>query len=252
MRKIFTLMVAVMTFVALNLQPVAASGSTILDLAVATDDLSTLETAVLAADPAVAATLGDHTLSLTVLAPDNDAFAAVPNLNDIVADQELLTQVLLYHVIDLGALDSTAVIGAAGTFVPTALGPGVFVEFDGTDLTINGNKVIAADINGSNGIVHIIDGVLIPPIAPFVAEPANLGEVTIAAGANLPVRTQPGGSIVELNGNPLLLPQDFDNNGFDTYLISDIRTINDITYYGLFIGSSNLVWIEAGEASRTR
>lgn len=257
MRKLVIVFVAVVVSLTawLPRSQAGMSGSTILDLAVATADLSTLETAVLAADPAVATTLSSPG-TLTVLAPNNAAFAAVPGLDDIIADQDLLTNILLYHVLpqELFASDIIAAAGEDGISVPTALGPNVFVQVIEGNVFVNGNQVIATDIDATNGVVHIIDGVLIPPIEPFFtpAQPANTGEVTINAGANVPALGTPGGQVVELGGNPLLLPADADGNGFDTYIITDTQTINGVIYYGLFVGAPDSVWVRADQVLRTR
>jgi uncharacterized surface protein with fasciclin (FAS1) repeats len=258
MRRLVIVFVAVMVSVTAWLPNAQAgmSGSTILDLAVATDDLSTLETAVLAADPAVATTLSSPG-TLTVLAPNNAAFAAVPGLDGIIADQALLTNVLLYHVLpqELFAADIIAAAGEDGIAVPTALpGTTVFVQVIDGNVFANGNQVILPDVDATNGVVHVIDGVLIPPIEPFFtpAQPANTGEVTINAGANVPALGTPGGQIVELGGNPLLLPADADNNGFDTYIITDTQTVNGVIYYGLFIGAPDSIWVRADQVLRSR
>jgi len=138
------------------------SSMTIVDLAVATSDLTTL------VDLVIAAGLVD-TLSgegpFTVFAPTNDAFAALPaavvesltnpdNIDDLVS-------VLTYHVVPgLEILSTDLIEGAAvvsvngGSLTVTSLDP---------DVTINESAVIAADILASNGVVHLIDTVLIPP-----------------------------------------------------------------------------------------
>lgn len=231
-----------------------AQGSTILDIAAGSSDFDTLEVAVLAADPSIATALSDNNLQLTVLAPNDDAFAKITNLNDIVADQDLLTKILQYHVI-VGEFLSGDVIALDGQFVPTLLGPPVLITVDASNnVFVNDSQVIDVDINASNGVIHVIDTVLLPPIPPFVdfVSPPNTGEVTIGAGANIPALDSPGGNVVELNGNPLLLPKDADNNGFDTYIITETVTVNDVTYYGLFVGSSNYVYVQANQVVKSR
>lgn len=257
MRKLGIVLIACVMAFSFGLSNLQANGSssTILELAVATDDLSTLEFAVTEADPSVATALNSPG-TLTVLAPNNAAFAAVPGLDTVVADQSLLTSVLLYHVVpsELFAADIIAAAGEDGIFVPTLLGPELFVQVIDGNVFVNGSQVIATDIDASNGVVHVIDSVLIPPIPPFLrpAQPKNTGEVTINAGANVPALGSPGGEVVQLNNSPLLLPQDADGNGFDTFIITDTQTVNGIVYYGLFVGAPESVYVREDQVLRTR
>jgi len=126
--------------------------STLLDALVAADLDSTLA--------------GDGTF--TVFAPTNDAFDAVGEemLNALLADPDALRDVLLYHVVDGSAIDSVAATAAAGTSLTSAAGQTLAVSLDGENLKINDATVIQADIAATNGIVHAIDTVLIPPAAP--------------------------------------------------------------------------------------
>jgi LPXTG-motif cell wall-anchored protein len=140
----------------------------ITDLAVATPELSTLVTAVTAAG--LADTLADCTAGpFTVFAPTDAAFAALPAdvLNAALADPSgLLTQVLTYHVVP-GILDAATVVGS--TSQTTLQGEAISVN----GAVLNGSvNITATDIFACNGVVHLIDAVLLPPsIAnPPVAE----------------------------------------------------------------------------------
>jgi len=98
------------------------------------------------------------------MAPTNEAFAAVPadTLAQLQADPTgALADVLKLHVIS-GAVDSAAAAEAAGTCVET-LGGKVKIEKVGEDLTFGGAKITQVDIEGSNGIIHVIDGVVTAP-----------------------------------------------------------------------------------------
>ena len=98
----------------------------------------------------------------TVFAPTNDAFAALLQDLDISAD-ELLTQpdlskVLLYHVVS-GKVMSTDLTN--GLTAPTLQGESL--SFDLTDgVKVNGSTVVAADVDTTNGVIHVIDKVLVP------------------------------------------------------------------------------------------
>ena len=97
----------------------------------------------------------------TVFAPTNDAFAAVEGLDEILANPGLLSTILLGHLFD-GLFPSTVFTEAMGPVeLESVNGSVVIVEFDGNDVLINGTTmVVTADIQASNGIVHVIDSVL--------------------------------------------------------------------------------------------
>jgi transforming growth factor-beta-induced protein len=102
------------------------------------------------------------TLEITVLAPTDAAFAKVPKatLDSLLANPEQLAEVLKYHVI-LGKVPSTEVVKA--TAVPTLQGASVNVKVDGQKVMINNANVTMTDVEASNGIIHVIDTVLLPP-----------------------------------------------------------------------------------------
>ena len=136
---------------------------TIGGLAINNPDLSTLANAVVRAE--LFSTLNDSDAELTVFAPTNEAFnAALEELglefDDLVADQELLTSVLTYHVVE-GTVTSDMLESGE---VETLNGESITVEIaeDGT-VTVNGATVVTADVEASNGVVHVIDAVLLPP-----------------------------------------------------------------------------------------
>lgn len=99
---------------------------------------------------------------LTVFAPTDEAFAKLGNdtLTDLLKpeNKEKLAGILKYHVIS-GKVKSTDLAGKMLS-ADTLNGQ---VKIDGTDgVTVNGAKVIKADVKASNGIIHVIDTVLIP------------------------------------------------------------------------------------------
>ena len=148
---------------------------TLLELAVATPSLSILVQAVQAADPAVAATLNNPELSLTLFAPDNRAFEKLLaktglTLEELVADQQKLTEILLYHVLSLatGEVLSKDIPQGGLQNVPTLL-PEKTVNIDKRCKKIDvvdtqGGKarVLGKDNLASNGVAHIISEVLLP------------------------------------------------------------------------------------------
>ncbi len=99
----------------------------------------------------------------TVFAPTDDAFAKLPEgtidalLNDIPA----LTDILLYHVVS-GSVPAADVVGLDGVSVETLSGKSVMVKVSMGDVYINDSKVIITDIMASNGIIHVVDAVILP------------------------------------------------------------------------------------------
>jgi uncharacterized surface protein with fasciclin (FAS1) repeats len=103
----------------------------------------------------------------TVFAPTNEAFAtALQSLgltaDQLLADKDTLTKILTYHVI-AGAVPSSTVMTMDGQSVPTVNGAKVTIGVDGQNVTVNDAKVTAVDIPASNGVIHVIDSVLVPP-----------------------------------------------------------------------------------------
>lgn len=100
----------------------------------------------------------------TVFAPTNAAFAKVPaeTLAALKADPAKLRAVLTYHVVP-GNVPAAKVVTLSGKSVKTAEGSTVRVMVKGKTVKVNGATVIKTDIKASNGTIHVINGVLIPP-----------------------------------------------------------------------------------------
>ncbi|MEM1236487.1 MAG: fasciclin domain-containing protein [Pseudomonadota bacterium] len=132
----------------------------IVDVASSSDQFSTLAAAVAAAG-LVEPLRGDG--PLTVFAPTNDAFAKLPEgtVENLLKpeNKDQLVAVLTYHVAG-GNYPAAALAGQQGV-IPTLQGGNVTI--DGVDgVTVNGANVIAADVQASNGVIHVIDTVLLP------------------------------------------------------------------------------------------
>ncbi len=119
--------------------------------------LSTLVTAVVEAD--LVDTLNSDG-PFTIFAPVNDAFAAIPedDLNAVLADTDLLTSILTYHVIAGESLNAAA-LGSTGS-ATTVNGGELTFGADGT--SVNGVDVLCSDVTVANATVHIIGEVLLP------------------------------------------------------------------------------------------
>ncbi|KKG91059.1 fasciclin domain-containing protein [Methanosarcina mazei] len=100
----------------------------------------------------------------TVFAPTNEAFDALPEgtLEDLLADEQALTDVLTYHVVEGEYMASDLEDGQTLTTVQSATLP---VSIADDEVTIGTATVVEPDIVASNGVVHGIDAVLIPPEA---------------------------------------------------------------------------------------
>ena len=154
---ILAALAALLLFVAPSAQ--AARGQSIVEVAAANRQFSTLVRLVRAAG-LVRALSGSQ--KLTVLAPTNAAFAKVPKstLNALARDRRALRRVLLYHVIR-GAVPARTVVTLRSA--RTLAGPSVSIRVKGGKVYVNKARVTKTDIRASNGIVHVIDGVLLPP-----------------------------------------------------------------------------------------
>jgi transforming growth factor-beta-induced protein len=170
--------------------PTAQSGESIVDIAIGNPSFSTLVTAVKAAGLA-------ETLSgkgpFTLFAPTNEAFAALPKetLEALLKpeNRELLKKVLTYHIVpgDLMAKDLKS------GKVPTVAGSTVAVEVQGGKVNVNSASVVKADIDAKNGVIHVIDRVLLPPdfalATPAKAKSVSAGTIVEVAASNPSVST---------------------------------------------------------------
>lgn len=180
----------------------AAACPTITQIVASDPQFSTLLTAVQAAGLADTLSSGSY----TVFAPTNAAFAKVPSdtLSNLLNDPAMLRAVLLYHVVP-GRVSAKQVMSLKSA--KTANGANVSVSVMGGKVMINTAMVIKADVCASNGLVHVIDSVLLPPMAaapaaaPVAAAPAPAPAPAAAAPAapaipefnvsNIPVTPQP-------------------------------------------------------------
>jgi uncharacterized surface protein with fasciclin (FAS1) repeats len=98
----------------------------------------------------------------TVFAPTDEAFAKLPKgtLEGLLKDKEALKKILLYHVVS-GNVMSTDVVKL--TEVKTVEGFKVKITVKDGNVMINDAKIIKADIKASNGVIHVIDTVILPP-----------------------------------------------------------------------------------------
>ena len=141
-------------------EPAVEEGpGTIVDVAVGAGSFTTLVAAVQAAG--LVDTLSGEG-PFTVFAPTDEAFAALPEgLVEALLEEEnldILVQILTYHVVSGAVFSSDVTTGD----VASVEGSTIAVEVTDAGVTVNGANVTAVDIEASNGVIHVIDAVILP------------------------------------------------------------------------------------------
>ncbi|REL35552.1 fasciclin domain-containing protein [Thalassotalea euphylliae] len=162
-------------------EPPAAEPNTVVDVAVADGNFTTLVAALQATG--LDQTLDDATASFTVFAPTDAAFELLgqDTINALLADTDTLSDILTYHVI-ASEVDAAAAIASAGMKVEMVNGDQVGLSLSGDNLLVNTSTVTTTDIMTDNGIIHVIDAVLIPPSDPGMPT-ENIVDTAVAAGS---------------------------------------------------------------------
>lgn len=139
-------------------QPEKAGQMNIVETAVSAGQFKTLVTAIQAGD--LAATLQGKG-PFTVFAPTDEAFAKLPDgtIEALLKDKEKLVAILTYHVVP-GKVTAKDVIGMNAA--KTVNGKSFKISQTGDAVMVDNAKVVKTDISASNGIIHVIDTVLIP------------------------------------------------------------------------------------------
>ena len=167
-------------------------GQTVLQIAVANNDFDVLEAAALKAGTDVTNVLSGSN-KITVFAPTDAAFATFFGVSDeaaAIAEVNKLTpaqaaDVLTYHVLtgEVKAADVPAGPNAEVTTARAGSNNKAYVTKSGNTVSINGATVTTADVTASNGVIHIINQVLRPPVGNIVAtaQADNRFELLVAA-----------------------------------------------------------------------
>ena len=152
----------------------------IVDVAVANGSFTTLVAALEATG--LDATLSDMDSSFTVFAPTDDAFALLGDetIAALLDDTDTLTDILTYHVIG-AEIDSSAAISSAGSTVEMVNGDSTGLSLDGDNLLVNTVTVTTVDVEADNGVIHVIDAVLIPPVDKGTPT-MNIVDTAVSAG----------------------------------------------------------------------
>ena len=186
---VLALMLSMMPLQGVIAQEKMSDKADIVDTAIAAGDFTTLVELVQAAGL-------EETLRgegpFTVFAPTDAAFAAVPaeTLDALAADPAALESVLLYHVVP-GRL--IAALISDGKEVATAQGENVLFSFADGVKKVNGATIVGKDIQAANGVIHVIDSVILPPSisgeAPAADEAAAEGEAAASDEATAEAST---------------------------------------------------------------
>jgi transforming growth factor-beta-induced protein len=206
----------------------------IVDTAVADGRFETLVAAVQAAD-LVDALKGDG--PLTVFAPTDDAFAALPEgtVEALLGDIPTLTDILLYHVVD-GKVMAADVVEL--NQAQTLQGQFIDIRLEDGKVFIDNAEVLITDIETSNGVIHVIDAVILPEsrdIVDIAVEDGRFETLVAAVGA--------AGLVDALKGDgPLTVFAPTDDafaalpEGTVEALLNDIPALTDILLYHVFEG----------------
>ncbi|HEY3696354.1 fasciclin domain-containing protein [Phenylobacterium sp.] len=181
-------------------QPAPAAASPTANKVVANGDIvqtiklsGQFTTFVKAADATNLTGLLKNNQNLTVFAPTDAAFAALPpgELDKLMADKPRLQKLLTYHIIN-ARVDSAKIKGARGAVPTVAQAP---VELDGSGgmLMVNNADIIQPDVMATNGIIHVIDKVLTPDGAQAAASTGAASQASATAPAAKPAGGKGGG-----------------------------------------------------------
>jgi transforming growth factor-beta-induced protein len=225
----------------------------IVEIAVEDDRFETLVAALEAAD--LVDTLSGEG-PFTVFAPTDDAFAKLPEgtVESLVAAPDELREILLYHVVSGKVMASDVVTLSSAD---TANGEPVSISVDGDKVMVNDAQVVITDIEASNGVIHVIDTVILPP-----AEVANIVDIAVEDGrfTTLVAALQAADLVETLQGSgpyTVFAPTDeafsMLPDGTVEALLNDIPTLRSILLYhvvpGEVMASEVVILDSAGTAS---
>ncbi|OGO17326.1 MAG: beta-Ig-H3/fasciclin [Chloroflexi bacterium RBG_16_48_8] len=169
---------------------------------------------------------------LTVFSPTDEAFAALPEgtLDALLADIPTLTDILLYHVVE-GKVMAADVLELSQ--VQTLQGQYIDIRVEDGKVYIDGAEILIADIETSNGVIHVIDAVILP-------ESRDIVDIAVEDGRseNLVAAVQAAGLVEALKGEgPLTVFAPTDDpfaalpEGTVVALLNDIPTLTNILLY---------------------
>jgi uncharacterized surface protein with fasciclin (FAS1) repeats len=172
----------------------------------------------------------------TVFAPTDEAFAKLPTgtIEDLFANSQALSDVLSYHVVD-GKLMAADVMQQE-TF-EALTGQALTITTEGETVMINGAKVLTPDLEGSNGVIHVIDTVLMPPT----------GEIVTAQDTTNNTTTTPGGTTTTQEPVAVGCAEDYVVQANDSLSAIADKYLGDIGAYQQIVDANNI----AAETNQT-
>jgi uncharacterized surface protein with fasciclin (FAS1) repeats len=228
---------------------------TIVDIAVEDGRFTTLVTALTEAE-LVETLQGDG--PFTVFAPTDDAFTALPEgtIEALLADIPALTDILLYHVVAGKVMAADVVDLDAAT---TVQGQDVAISTDMGKVMVNEAEVIITDIEASNGVIHVIDAVILPPGDDEMAEemPKTIVDIAVEDGrfTTLVTALTEAELVETLQGDgPFTVFAPTDDafaalpEGTIEALLADIPALTDILLYHVVAGkvmAADVVYLDA-------
>lgn len=237
-RKMLVTSFLFITAMAFVIVPVYAQPS-IVEIAVSDpDNFSTLVAALTAAN--LVDTLNQSAGPFTVFAPTNDAFAALPPgvVDYLLANIPELTEVLTYHVVPVEAMAEDL---SDGDTLVTLQGDDLIVKIDGT-VMINDATVIIPNVDASNGVIHVIDKVLVPQgILDIVDTAINAGSFSTlvtalqATGLDAALKT-PGPFTVFAPTDDVFAALEAANPGIIADLLANTDDLANILKYHVVAG----------------
>lgn len=199
---------------------------TIVDTAVSAGNFTTLVAALQATG--LDATLSDTSQKFTVFAPTDEAFALLgqETIDSLLMDTTKLSDILTYHVVS-GEVPASTAVSLAGTKVAMVNGDEVGLSLSGDSLLINTVTVTSTDIMADNGIIHVIDAVLLPP-ADMMEPTMNIVDTAIANGSFTTLVT----ALQATNLDAVLADESTDFTVFaptdDAFALIDEKTMNTL------------------------
>ncbi len=177
--KVRVFAIALLLALLVSVSGVMAQDDTIVGVAAVDENFSTLVSLVEAAG--LVDTLNGEG-PFTVFAPTNDAFAALPPLlvEYLVANPDALAQVLTYHVVPAAVMSADVATGS----VATVEGSELTVVVNEMGVMVDNATVTIVDVEASNGVIHAIDTVLLPPAELPAVDPLAASDNVIAAGSS--------------------------------------------------------------------
>ena len=191
----------------------------------------------------------DNTMGITVFAPNNDAFAAaLPGLgfesaDELLAETELLTSVLQYHAI---AVVARSEILTDGMMVDSLLEGESLTINVGEGVTVNGISVVAADILVSNGLIHEIEGVLVPESITAAPSDVETSTEPSAAPSVADTSTAPSSvpSAAETSTAPSSTPSAADVSSVPSSSVSPTQPVTPTTLLTAVVDTPELSTLE--------